>query len=558
MVVLKLVLDAFLLAVATTAQQIPLNGEQPNEKWTQFHHPIRRVAVIGAGPAGLQAAAKLIEHNFEVRLFDRSPSPGGNWFYTDETPVREPYPDKPVNEVPDVPQQLPAVHYYKDGEDGISLEDRWKEHWQPRPLWDSLHTNSPAVITELPGVPYSAAQPWVLSNHVIQAHVRAYASLHNLNANDDTNVTSYATRAESLEKIKETQTWRLTLRKLERIPEIKSIKATWWTEEFDAIVSATGPYVAPHVPTIDGIDNWSRAIRDDDGYSIYHSQSYRRPQRYQNKTILIVGASVSASEIARDIAPFTKTLYTSIRVSSHIFHDKLLTNSQPHAKLSPFQLRSRLRFPEIATVVPEIKSFEPLVDHKKGIKDGKIHLVNGSVLTGIDEIILATGYIRSKTFGPNLTADGQPEDLHWTGHWIPDPTLAFTNVRSWTIGKYQSYAFAKVWEGTAHLPPQWEMQKDYDDRKYQFRGLFSSPQAEALFRQYVAWLNNESLENGGRFVEPWPLENREIFAYYSEVEWIKGYTGLRNFTDFENLPQSEWPSGHAAAWESIVFEEEGW
>ncbi|KAJ7057784.1 FAD/NAD-P-binding domain-containing protein [Mycena amicta] len=546
MAFIRLVFEALLAAALVRAQQTPLfsDGFRSQEQRTHFHHPVRRVAVIGAGPAGLQAAAKLVEHNFEVRLFDRAPSPGGNWFYTDETPIREPYPDKPVNEDPFIPHRLPSTHYYKEGEEGISLEDRWKEHWQPRPLWNDLHTNSPAVITELPGVPYAPDQPWVLSNHKIQSHVRAYASLHNLNANDDSsNVTSYATRAEKLEKLKDTQTWRLTLRKLERIPEIKRVKATWWTEEFDAVVIATGPYVAPHVPTIKGLEDWSKAVREDGEHSIYHSQSYRRPQRYQDKTVLVVGASVSASEIAREIAPYTKTLYASIR---------------PHAKLSPFQLRSRLRFPEIAAVVPEIDHFGALKEHDKGIKHGKIHLANGSVLTGIDEIILATGYLRSKTFGPNLTADGQPENLHWTGHYILDPTLAFTNVRSWTIGKYQSYAFAKVWEGTAHLPPQKQMQEDYDNGKYQFRGLFSSRQAESLFRQYVAWLNNESLLNGGRFVEPWPLQNREVFVYYSEVEWIKGYTNLGNFSEFENVPASEWPTGNAAAWDALVFEEEGW
>jgi NADPH-dependent 2,4-dienoyl-CoA reductase/sulfur reductase-like enzyme len=78
-------------ALCVSAQQAPF-ASQPDAKWTVFHHPIKRVAVIGAGPAGLQAAAKLVEHNFTVRLFDRAPSPGGNWFYTDETPVREPYP----------------------------------------------------------------------------------------------------------------------------------------------------------------------------------------------------------------------------------------------------------------------------------------------------------------------------------------------------------------------------------------------------------------------------------------------------------------------------------
>ncbi|KAJ7749266.1 FAD/NAD-P-binding domain-containing protein [Mycena maculata] len=545
----KMKLPLFLLVNALSAAaywQIPLSSESTDSQWAP-HRPISRVAVIGAGPAGLQAAAKLVEHNFTVRLFDRAPSPGGNWFYTDETPVREPYPDTPINETAYIPGDLPATHYYKEGEEGISLEDRWKEHWQPRPLWDNLHTNSPAVITELPDVPYTPDTPWVLSNHVIQRHVRAYASFHNLNSNDyptlstSPPVTSYSTRVEKLEKIESTHTWRVTVRKLERLPETKEIKAQWWTEEFDGVIIATGPYVSPHVPNIEGIVDWSK-VTEAGQYSIYHSQSYRRPERYQNKTILIVGASVSASEIARDIEPYAERIIASVR---------------PHENLHPFQLRSILRFPNGTEFVPEIAHFGALAENDKGIKEGEIHLINGTVLSGVDEVIVATGYIHSNTFLPNFTAEGQPTDLHWTGHWIPDPTLAYTNVRPWTIGRYQSYAFAKVWEGTARLPTQKQMREDYDSGKYNFRGFFASGPSEALFRQYVAWLNNESLIHGGRFVEPWPLENREVFVYYSEAEWIKGYINLQNFTEFEKLPASAWQSG-TAAWDAYVFNDDQW
>lgn len=60
--------------------------------WTTFPHPIKRVAVIGAGPAGLQAVATLTEQNFTVRLFERDENPGGNWRYSEQTPIRESYP----------------------------------------------------------------------------------------------------------------------------------------------------------------------------------------------------------------------------------------------------------------------------------------------------------------------------------------------------------------------------------------------------------------------------------------------------------------------------------
>jgi NADPH-dependent glutamate synthase beta subunit-like oxidoreductase len=85
----SLVLLYFLISVSTQSEDA---FETPKPLWTVFHHPIRRVAVIGAGPAGLQAAAKLIEHNFTVRLFERAPHPGGNWLHSEETAVREPYP----------------------------------------------------------------------------------------------------------------------------------------------------------------------------------------------------------------------------------------------------------------------------------------------------------------------------------------------------------------------------------------------------------------------------------------------------------------------------------
>jgi NADPH-dependent 2,4-dienoyl-CoA reductase/sulfur reductase-like enzyme len=59
---------------------------------TCFELEIRRVAVIGAGPSGLQAAAALIDHGKQVRLFERTPTPGGNWNYNRITPVPAPFP----------------------------------------------------------------------------------------------------------------------------------------------------------------------------------------------------------------------------------------------------------------------------------------------------------------------------------------------------------------------------------------------------------------------------------------------------------------------------------
>lgn len=77
-------------AFARQAPLISTGGER--DGWLYAPNQLKRVAVIGAGPSGLMHAATLIEQGFEVRLFERAPKPGGQWFYTDKTPVSAPFP----------------------------------------------------------------------------------------------------------------------------------------------------------------------------------------------------------------------------------------------------------------------------------------------------------------------------------------------------------------------------------------------------------------------------------------------------------------------------------
>ena len=89
---------AFITALVVSASQIPLNPAHSafkdlrQDDYYQFTDEIRRVAVIGAGATGLQTAASLIEHGFEVRLFERADNSGGNWYYQDQTPIHASFP----------------------------------------------------------------------------------------------------------------------------------------------------------------------------------------------------------------------------------------------------------------------------------------------------------------------------------------------------------------------------------------------------------------------------------------------------------------------------------
>ncbi|KAJ7190186.1 FAD/NAD-P-binding domain-containing protein [Mycena pura] len=503
---------------------IPLN-------WTTFPHPISSVAVIGAGPAGLQATATLLSlTNVSVRLFERAPAPGGNWFYTDEKPAREAYPDRPLDAV-DLPENLPATYFYGEGDDGISLDERWRAHWHPRPVWNDMHLNAPTLITELPGVKYPANTPWAASVHAVQRLVRAYASMHSLNANDEPStpnvapVTSYSTRVERLRKCNATATWVLTLRRMQHLPESGRLRVDFWEEHFDAVVVATGHFPEPHVPAIAGIEDWSKT-QSGGHWSMTHVQSFRRAEDYAGKTVLIVGASVSATEIARYIGPVVRQLIVSAR---------------PNPFRDAYGLDIVLRWPDNAEIAPEIEEFEPLERYDAGIAAGRIRLLNGTVLQGVDEIILATGY-RRNTFLPDLVNPATMDNLHWTGHYIHDPTLAYAHaVRPWTHGRYQSAGFAKVWAGSARLPSRARMWADYRAKKYEFGDVPDIFPQEAMLRQFIAWLNSESLELGGPFVEPLPIEAREVYAYWATSTWKKDWFDHDNYTRFDRLPASEWP-----------------
>ncbi|KAJ7085608.1 hypothetical protein C8R44DRAFT_648683 [Mycena epipterygia] len=511
----KVFLAFLVFAISVSGQdqfQTVFKSQPETEPTFRFHHPIRRVAVVGAGPSGLQATTRLVEHNFTVRLFERSPYPGGNWQYSEETAVREPYPYQAGNYYAEIPAQIPTKRYYHESDDGLTLDYRWREHWRPRPVWYNLFTNSPKVSTELPDVPYDPEVPWVLDRDTIQRHVRSYASHHCLNSNDycppkaahtAPPVTSYSTRVERIEKDAETHTWVLTLRRLQRLHESNRILEEWWTESFDAVFLAAGPWASTHVPDIAGIVDWSKA-KVGEQYSVYHSQTYRHPERYAGKTVLIVGSSVSASEIARDISPYTDRIIASVRV-------RLLSNCGIRRKFS------LSRFPNVTEIVPEIASFEPLKTHTDGIRDGKVHLINGS-------IILATGY-RSSPFALFLhiqrtqfergRTTRTPEDTLWTGHWVQDPTIAYSIGRTWTLGRYQAYGLAKVWAGKAQVPPLDQTDEETKPPSMEWFG-------EDIFRRYITWLNDASLKYGGRFVEPPPIEyvviklNPSVLTHYSQ------------------------------------------
>lgn len=90
-----MLLGLVLAALSVRASQLPLSSPSYSshvpDQYYELPREIKRVAVIGAGPNGLLQAATLLDHGFQVRLFEKAPKPGGVWLYTDKTPIPAPF-----------------------------------------------------------------------------------------------------------------------------------------------------------------------------------------------------------------------------------------------------------------------------------------------------------------------------------------------------------------------------------------------------------------------------------------------------------------------------------
>ncbi|KAG6818096.1 hypothetical protein H0H93_006773 [Arthromyces matolae] len=312
-----------LIASPAIATQTPLNGLNHHEigsyklKW-----PVRTVAIIGAGPG----YREFIKAGFDVHLFERDSIPTGNWHYTEETPVDAPIPNADISIAdftpslppPDAKLPVEQVFYGKD-----SREIR-RSHRGPKPIWSSLHSNAPAFAE----IPWPKGTDWELPHSQLGRYVRAFASFHGVNSNDDNPRLSFNTRVELIEKRYDEfgaeSGWTLTLKEIITIDK-DSTKAIWYKRDFDAVVIAPGRYNAPNIPNIPGLDVWNQRFPG----RLRHSRQYRRPEPYTGQKVLIIGAANSGGEIARDLSPHVNTVYVSVRpdngdVTQFLFYGNML------------------------------------------------------------------------------------------------------------------------------------------------------------------------------------------------------------------------------------------
>lgn len=278
----------------------------------------KSVAVIGAGSAGLAMLKALFDlpettrDGWRIVLYEQRGDVAGVWL-----------PDPHLHSPPDIPET---------------------------PLYPLLHTNTPVPSMSYPGFPFPPGTPLYPSHEHVREYHQRYAMAHNLTQYIQFNHEVLETRWVGNSEYGH---WNISVRN--GTNEIH-------LENFDHLVVASGNNHVPRIPVWPGQDEWLKNGPDHGPKrEILHSIYYRGPERYFNKSILIVGTGASGQDVAIQVSKIATKTYVSSR------HDR----------------------PPIDQV-----EFKPEISH---FTENGIIFQDGTTCN-VDAVLLATGYEMRKPF----------------------------------------------------------------------------------------------------------------------------------------------------------------
>nr|XP_043622676.1 flavin-containing monooxygenase FMO GS-OX5-like [Erigeron canadensis] len=245
-----------------------------------------KVAVIGAGVAGLTAARELQRESHQVVVFEKSHRLGGTWVYD------------------------PRVE-----SDPLGLDpNRDIVHGS---LYKSLTTNLPRQLmsfTDFNFVEKAYGDPRLFPGHEeVLKFLKDFATHFELN--ELIRLNTVVTRVEIVDS---------NVTEFEVESKTNGVSLV---EVFDAVVVCNGHNTQPHLPTdIPGIETWCKKQ--------IHSHNYREPEQFRDKVVVVIGSGPSGWDLSGEIATVAKQVHISSRPPHlQLANLEIYNNLCQHAKI---------------------------------------------------------------------------------------------------------------------------------------------------------------------------------------------------------------------------------
>ncbi|XP_078484088.1 uncharacterized protein LOC100175875 [Ciona intestinalis] len=241
----------------------------------------RRIAVIGAGAAGLCAARNILSKpHFTPVVYEGTNHVGGTWFFTEQT-----------------------------GKDEYGLPIHSS-------MYKNLRTNLPKQVMAFPDFPFNKSLPSFIKHTDVLNYLESYCDEYKLRNHIE--FSTLVEKVEPLEPENRFTKWEVTTYHV-------STKQTS-CNVFDGVMVCNGHYSIPRVPDIEGMSDFPGRL--------IHSHDYRAPQDFENRTVVILGAKSSGTDIALDLAPHATKVVMSHKGSK--FQSELPANVEERPVPSRF------------------------------------------------------------------------------------------------------------------------------------------------------------------------------------------------------------------------------
>uniref|UniRef100_A0A453NIA3 Flavin-containing monooxygenase n=1 Tax=Aegilops tauschii subsp. strangulata TaxID=200361 RepID=A0A453NIA3_AEGTS len=237
-----------------------------------------RVAVIGAGAAGLVAARELRREGHAPVVFERTDGVGGTWVYEADA-------DASASPEPLVTQRRSNLDA-------------------------SLRTNLPRECMGFLDFPFVAGPDGDTRRFPGHAEVLRYLQSFARRFDLD-GLVRLETEVVRVSRETSGTSWRVRYSRKASGSEKRETDE----EVFDAVVICNGHYSQPHFADVAGVDAWP-------GKQL-HSTSYRVPEPFHGQVVVVIGCGPSGTDISRDIAGVAKEVHLASRWSLSATSEKL-------------------------------------------------------------------------------------------------------------------------------------------------------------------------------------------------------------------------------------------